>query len=155
MPMSNSVNTAWSSKAGATALILGGLLTPVAIGLSLQLFPLGAPMLLYAGLAAVFGYLRPSQSWEWGLWTSGGILLALALALVLGSLASLFSSDFVGIGASWDMIRVTLLFGFLPALFGGCLGGVTGILIAHDQYRNAAVVTAVVVAFAVVASLLG
>lgn len=136
-------------------MLVGALLTPVAIGLSLQLMPLGAPMIVYGLAAAVFAYLRPSQNWEWGLWTSGGMLVALAVVILLSPVAAVVSSGSVSLRTLWDMVRITLLRGFVPALFGGCLGGVTGILLAHRQYRNAAVVGGGLIAIAFVVALTG
>lgn len=152
--MADSVEATWNWKASVLAVLVGALLTPVATSLSLQLMPLGAPMIIYGFAAAVFAYLRPSQNWEWGLWTSSGMLAALAVVIVLSPVAAVVSSGSVSLRALWDMTRITLLFGFIPALFGGCLGGVTGILLAHRQYRNAAVVGGGLIAIAFVVALI-
>lgn len=115
------------------ALLAGAVCTPVALGVSLQLWPLWAPMLLYALLTAVFAYRRPESGWLWGLWTTGGHVLALLLVAILNVLAS-EATGFAGSG-TWPFLRVAGLFGLAPAFVGACLGGAAVGVLAKARYE--------------------
>lgn len=108
------------------ALFLGAILTPVATGLSLQFLPFAAPFLIYGLLGLGFAYKKPDQSWKWGFWLSGGILLALLLVLIFGGSYLLWTEAEFEATDALEAARVTLLFGFIPAAAGSCLGGLTG-----------------------------
>ena len=134
------------STSRALALLVGGLMTPVVMGLSLALFPIGAAMLAYAVAGGAFAFRQPDQSWQWGLWVASGLLLASALALTA---ASIFTNSGLGVGSNGGFIRATLVFGLAPAVIGGCLGGASGSLLARKRYKLAGVTITVLIVVAV------
>ncbi len=110
----------------ALALITGAAITPLAVLLSLQFIPFLSAAVLYAVLGFSFGVSWPKPSWQWGIWVTLGTPIALLLVIVVISLVqpspmqtamSLLSSSFV-----W----ITALFGYLPGILGGCVGGYAG-----------------------------
>lgn len=131
------------SGSNALALLIGALLTPVATGLSLQIFPMGAPALVYAFVAGFFAFRHPEQDWQWGLWAAGGMVVALMGVLLIGGSFMWWTGNSVDLGGGWSIVKVTLIFGFVPALAGGCLGGAGGSLLARGSYNKFAVVIAV------------
>lgn len=120
------------------ALLVGGVLAPFAMGLSLALFPVGGALLVYALASGIFAYRQPAQSWQWGLWVAGGFLLASFLALIVGIVAGLFAGDEITAVFGGGFLKATLVFGLGPAVIGGCLGGMSGSLLAHKRYTLAA-----------------
>lgn len=136
----------WTSTSRGVALLVGGLLTPVAMGLSLALFPVGATMLVYAFAGGVFAFRQPAQGWQWGLWVVGGLLLLTTLTLI-GVL--LFTSrGFEVFSSNGGFLEVMLLFGLVPAVVGGCLGGTTGSLLAGNRYKRAGLAITVIIVIA-------
>ena len=122
-------NPAISSKLIGTeglALLIGAILTPVAVGLSLQLLPVVPALLIYALIAGIIAFRNPDQSWEWGLWAFGGMIVALMLAILIIGGVAIWSGDQIDALSIWGMFEATSVFGLLPALVGGCLGGILG-----------------------------
>jgi len=153
MSTSTHLSSRVPSGTNALVLLIGALLTPVATGLSLQLLPMGPPVLIYALVAGFFAFRHPEQNWQWGLWTAGGMLVALMVVLLIGGSFMWWTGNNVDPGAGWGIVKVTLVFGFAPALAGGCLGGIGGSLLARQSYKQfvvvLAVLTAVLIAMAV------
>lgn len=107
------------------ALLTGAVCTPVALGLSLQIWPFGGPLVLYAVVTAVFAYQHTESGWWWGLWTATGHLAALLLVIVGTALiadTSRFPSSFV---------RVSAIYGLGPAVAGALLGA-TGVKVLSE-----------------------
>lgn len=138
--------TPWISPVKFIALVVGVILTPIAIGLSLQLLPIGAPLLLYAIIGGIFAYLKPVQSWQWGFWTAGGMLIAIASVQLF---APMLSGGRIELAFN-EFTRITLLMGFLPALLGGCAGGLTGRDLAHSNYKRAGGIIGLILTIAIV-----
>lgn len=138
--------TPWISPVKFIALLVGVILTPIAIGLSLQLLPIGAPLLLYTLIGGIFAYLKPKQSWQWGFWTAGGMLIAIASVQLF---APMLSGGRIELAFN-EFTRITLLLGFLPALVGGCSGGIIGHELAHSNYKRAVSIIGLVLTVAIV-----
>lgn len=115
------------------SVILGALLTPVAMGLSLQLFPIVPSLLIFALIAGFFAYRYPKQNWKWGLWPAGGMVLAFVVVLLIGSGFILWSGENVDLQAGWGMTKATLGFGIAPGVVGGCLGGTMGSFLSKKE----------------------
>jgi hypothetical protein len=112
--------------------VLGAVLTPPGAGLSLQVWPLFGPALLFALAGLFMGYRSPRVAWRVGLWMVLGLLGATltVAAIVAGMVIARGGS--VGSG-SLDFARITLLFVALPGLVGGCLGGWCGAFLARKR----------------------
>jgi uncharacterized membrane protein YfcA len=116
-------------------IVVGGLLTPVATGLSLQVAPMVAPALLYGVLGLIFGYRRPQPSWRWGLWLALGMALVTAVvAFVLGIVLPVLRGDQGrSLEGEFEFVRITALFAVLPGLVGGVLGSLAGARLARGR----------------------
>ena len=120
------------------AVFLGALATPVAMGLSLQVLPFLSAALLYAILSAILGYIRPEPSWRWGLWTTGGMLLATLLLAAATALRPppIMAEGSLPFSALLDFLRVTALFAYIPGVVGGCAGGYVGARFGRRRVRH-------------------
>lgn len=125
------------------AFLTGAVCTPVGLGLSLQIWPVGGPLLLYALVTAVFAYQRPENGWWWGLWTGAGHLAALLLVIVGTALVAdttAFPSSFV---------QVSAIFGLGPAVAGALLGATGVKVLSEARYELFALVLALLLGGAV------
>lgn len=118
------------------ALLVGGMLAPVAMGLSLAVFPIGGAILVYALASGIFAFWHPDESWEWGLRIALGFLVA-SLIVLTGVLV--FTDTSLEMGSGSGFIKATLIFGLGPAVVGGCLGGMSGSMLAHKRYKRAGI----------------
>lgn len=130
------------------ALLTGAVCTPVALGLSLQIWPVGGPLVLYALVTAVFAYQRPESGWWWGLWTGAGHLAAILLVIVGTALVAdtpRFPSSFV---------RVSAVFGLGPAVAGALLGATGVKVLSEARYELFGLVLGILLAGAVLVTFL-
>jgi hypothetical protein len=109
-------------------MLLGGVLTPVATGLSLQVAPLVAPLALYGVIGFAFGHWRPAQSWRWGLWIAlGMVLVTVGAAVAMGIVVPVLSGgQGRSLAGEFAFVRITTLFAILPGLAGGVAGALAG-----------------------------
>lgn len=133
------------------AFLTGAVLTPVALGLSLQFWPIGAPLLIYAGATAVFAYREPEKGWRWGLWTGGGHLAAVLLV----ALVSLIAGGGTASSGAWPFLRIATIFGLLPAVAGACLGGAAIEFLSQVRYELFGLVLFLLLAASVVLLFVG
>ena len=133
--MSSSNLTISSKLIGAEglALLIGAILTPVAIGLSLQFLPVIPALLIYGIIAGFFAFRNPHQSWEWGLWAFGGMVIALLIGILMVGSVALWNGEQMDVSSVWGTLRATSIFGFIPALAGGCLGGLIGSNLSREK----------------------
>jgi len=117
------------------AAVVGALLTPPGAGLSLQLWPLVAPALLFALVGLFLGYRSPRLAWRVGLWMGVGLfLICLTLGVIVLGILVATGGGLADVDAgTFDFARVTLLLVGLPGLVGGCLGGWCGALLARRR----------------------
>mgnify|MGYP006289207677 CR=1 FL=1 len=130
------------------ALLTGAVCTPVALGLSLQIWPVGGPLVLYALVTAVFAYQRPESGWRWGLWTGAGHLATIVLVIVGTALladTATFPSSFV---------RVSVIFGLGPAVAGALLGATGVKVLSEARYELFGLVLGVLLAGALLVTFL-
>lgn len=130
------------------ALLVGAVLTPFAMGLSLAVFPVGGALLVYALTSGIFAYRHPHRSWQWGLWVAAGFLIANILLLTILLATALIASSGLDSIFGGGFFQATLIFGLGPAVIGGYLGGATGSLLAHKRHKLAAVLLTVLFAAA-------
>jgi hypothetical protein len=107
------------------AVLIGAGIAPISVGISLELIPLLGPALLYGLIAFVFGLISPGRSWRWGIWITLGIPMVIVL-LPIADLVNFSIGQRSGTPFSFGFLWVTLVFGFLPGLAGGCVGGYLG-----------------------------